>query len=60
VAIGWSQYAGVLLTAIGLPLPSAIAGGPGAIVDLPAALIALALTGVAVRGFSSALGSHSW
>jgi APA family basic amino acid/polyamine antiporter len=57
VAIGWSQYAGVLLTAIGLPLPSAIAGGPGAIVDLPAALIALALTGVAVRGiqFSSRL-----
>lgn len=50
VAIGWSQYARTILATLGVALPSAIAGGSSAMVDLPAALIVLALTGVAVQG----------
>src|SRR5262249_17610033 len=49
-AIGWSQYARTIMATLGMALPPAIAGGSGAVVDLPAALIVLALTGVAVRG----------
>jgi basic amino acid/polyamine antiporter, APA family len=50
VSIGWSQYFSVILKSIGIALPTAIAGGKGAFMDLPAALIALFLTAVLVTG----------
>lgn len=55
VSIGWSQYFNAILQSIGIHLPTAIAGGQGAVVDLPAAAIVLILTAVLVSGirFSS-------
>lgn len=50
VSIGWSQYFSSILQSIGIALPKAIAGGTGAFMDLPAALIALILTTVLVIG----------
>ncbi|MCW2725649.1 MAG: amino acid transporter [Frankiales bacterium] len=49
VAVGWSQYLVSLLDGLGLALPSAVAG-PHAVVNLPAAVIVLLLTGVLVAG----------
>lgn len=50
VSIGWSQYFNAILQSIGIHLPTAIAGGQGAVVDLPAAAIVLILTAVLVSG----------
>lgn len=50
VSIGWSQYFITILQSIGITLPAAIAGGKGAVIDLPAAAIALLLTLVLVTG----------
>ncbi|MDQ3465944.1 MAG: amino acid permease [Actinomycetota bacterium] len=49
VAVGWSQYLTVVLESAGLALPSSIAG-EDAVVNVPAILIVLALTAVAVLG----------
>ena len=49
VAVGWSQYLTVVLESAGVTLPSSIAGAE-ATVNIPAMLIVLALTVVAVLG----------
>jgi basic amino acid/polyamine antiporter, APA family len=43
VSIGWSQYFSAILKSFGIALPTVIAGGKGAFMDLPAAAIALML-----------------
>ncbi len=54
VAVGWSGYAASLLQSVGLPLPAALAGPPGAapgnLFNLPAVLIVLVLTALLVLG----------
>ncbi|GCE48664.1 amino acid/polyamine/organocation transporter (APC superfamily) [Thermosporothrix hazakensis] len=50
VSVGWSSYFGELLKGLGIHLPAVIAGGPGAVMNLPAALIALLLTAVVTVG----------
>ena len=51
VAVGWSGYAQSVLADLGLALPAALAGAPGAggLVNLPAAGIVLALTALLMR-----------
>lgn len=49
VAVGWSGYLTSLLSSLGTPLPSAIAG-EDAVFNLPATLVVLLLTGVLVLG----------
>jgi APA family basic amino acid/polyamine antiporter len=49
VSRGWSQYLVSLLDIFGLSLPASIAGAD-AVVDIPAVLIVLALTGVLILG----------
>ena len=50
VSIGWSSYFNAILNSLGIYLPKAIAGGPGAVINVPAALIVLILTTVLVMG----------
>ena len=54
VASGWSGYAESLLRGFGITLPAALAGAPGtapgAVFNLPAALIVALLTGLLVLG----------
>src|SRR2546423_14308995 len=62
VAVGWSGYAVTLLSEMGITFPARLAGAPGthvclpdgthvtAIINLPAMLICLALTGLLVLG----------
>lgn len=50
VAVGWSGYLQSMLNSIGIPLPAAVSGGEGAVVNLPAALLILVLGGVLVAG----------
>ena len=52
VAVGWSGYAIGLLNGFGIHLPPAILAGPhaGGVVNLPAVLIALAVTALLARG----------
>jgi APA family basic amino acid/polyamine antiporter len=53
VAIGWSSYAVALVTSTGIALPAIISGPygiQGSLINLPAVLIVLILTGVLVRG----------
>jgi APA family basic amino acid/polyamine antiporter len=53
VAVGWSGYVvGLLDHSLGIVVPHAIAAGPyaGGIINLPAVLIALAVTGLLVLG----------
>jgi basic amino acid/polyamine antiporter, APA family len=62
VAVGWSGYVGSLLRDAGLPLPPRLAAAPGtlvtladgsqahALLNLPACLIVLALTGLLILG----------
>jgi APA family basic amino acid/polyamine antiporter len=53
VSIGWSQYfVSILESWFGITLPAAIAGGEGAFMNLPAALIVLALTAILVIGIT--------
>lgn len=62
VAVGWSGYAASLLRSVGIAIPPALAAAPGTevrladggtvtgIVNLPAALIVLALTALLIAG----------
>ncbi len=52
VAVGWSGYMVGLLRSIGVTLPAGLLAGPqgGGVVNLPAVLIVLAVTGLLVRG----------
>jgi APA family basic amino acid/polyamine antiporter len=50
VAVGWSQYFTTMLQTLGLQLPAPIAGGDGAVFNLPAVLIVLILTAILVVG----------
>ncbi|CAN5135554.1 amino acid permease [soil metagenome] len=50
VAVGWSQYLNEVLETAGLSLPTSIDGGDEAVINIPAMLIVLALTVVAVLG----------
>src|SRR3954453_9597101 len=49
VSVGWSGYLNQLLDDLGIPLPTSIAGET-ATVNIPAILIALAMTGVLMLG----------
>ena len=50
VSIGWSQYFAQIFASIGLSLPKAIAGGPGSVINIPAAMIVLILTCIILVG----------
>lgn len=50
VAVGWSLYLNEVLEIAGLSLPASIAGGEESVFNVPAALIVLALTVVAMLG----------
>lgn len=52
VAVGWSGYVKNALTAININLPSALTSGPfdGGLIDLPAILIIMALSGLLCLG----------
>ena len=52
VAIGWSSYAKDLLQSVGLKLPLSFTASPfdGGMINLPAALIVLLVTGVIITG----------
>nr|WP_320161564.1 amino acid permease [uncultured Methanoregula sp.] len=53
VAIGWSGYVGNLISAVGITLPPALMNPPGTdggIMNLPALLIILVITGVLILG----------
>jgi len=52
VAIGWSSYFVDLLSSAGITLPAAITASPfnGGLINLPAALIVLMLTGLIITG----------
>jgi basic amino acid/polyamine antiporter, APA family len=50
VSVGWSQYLAVLLETLGWELPTSIASAEDGAFNLPAALVALALTAVLVTG----------
>jgi len=53
VAIGWSSYAVALVTSTGIVLPAVISGPygvQGSLINLPAVIIVIILTGVLIRG----------
>jgi len=53
VAIGWSSYAVALVSSFGIALPAIISGPfgvQGSLINLPAVIIILILTGVLIRG----------
>jgi Amino acid transporters len=50
VSIGWSQYFVHICTSVGIHLPTAIAGGTGSIVNIPAVAIVLLLTFILMVG----------
>ena len=54
VAAGWSHYLTVILSGLGINLPAALThspgGAPGAIINLPALLIVLAITAILYIG----------
>ncbi|MFN3520998.1 MAG: amino acid permease [Phenylobacterium sp.] len=52
VSVGWAAYAVGVLEQAGVHLPAALAAGPhaGGIVNLPAVLVALAVTGLLLAG----------
>jgi APA family basic amino acid/polyamine antiporter len=62
VAVGWSGYAQGFLTSHGWGLPLALAGGPdaGGIVNLPAILITLAVTGMLLVGTRESATVNFW
>ena len=63
VSIGWSGYLVQLLAAGGIHLPAAISASPfavsGAIINLPAMLIVLLLTGLLVAGTKESAGINT-
>ncbi|MBF7081773.1 amino acid permease [Desulfallas sp. Bu1-1] len=52
VSIGWSSYMGDLLRSLGIALPAAYTSSPfeGGMINLPAALIVLLITGLIITG----------
>ncbi len=50
VSTGWSKYLGVVLSNAGITLPGSIDGGKDSVVNVPAVLIALVITGVLLVG----------
>lgn len=61
VAVGWSGYLNVILRGMGINLPDAIthAPGSGGIIDLPAMLIVLLISGVLYVGISESARLNS-
>jgi APA family basic amino acid/polyamine antiporter len=63
VAVGWSGYLRVILKGIGINLPAALTHSPGStpggIIDLPALLIVLAVSGVLYVGISESARLNS-
>jgi APA family basic amino acid/polyamine antiporter len=62
VAVGWSGYLNVILRGMGIPLPDAVTHAPGAgggIIDLPALLIVLMISGVLYVGISESARLNS-
>jgi basic amino acid/polyamine antiporter, APA family len=63
VAVGWSGYLRVLLEGVGLHLPAAITHAPGsvpgALLDLPALLIVILISGVLYVGISESARLNS-
>ncbi|MEV5938488.1 amino acid permease [Streptomyces sp. NPDC051994] len=57
VAVGWSGYLQSMLDSVGVHLPAAISGGHGSVINLPAALLIVVLTGVLVVGGSVSKGA---
>jgi APA family basic amino acid/polyamine antiporter len=61
VAVGWSGYLNVILHGMGIHLPDAITHAPGAggVIDLPALLIVLLISGVLYVGISESARLNS-
>jgi basic amino acid/polyamine antiporter, APA family len=61
VAVGWSGYLGVILGGVGIHLPYELTHAPGAggIIDLPALLIVLLISGVLYVGISESARLNS-
>ncbi|MBF6567957.1 MAG: amino acid permease [Candidatus Binataceae bacterium] len=63
VAVGWSGYLRVILEGVGIHLPAALShapgSAPGAILDLPALLIVLAVSAVLYVGISESARFNS-
>jgi basic amino acid/polyamine antiporter, APA family len=63
VAVGWSGYLRVVLAGLGIHLPAAIAHAPGtapgALIDLPALVIVLAISAVLYVGISESARVNS-
>jgi APA family basic amino acid/polyamine antiporter len=61
VAVGWSGYFNVILNGLGLHLPAAFTHAPGAggLIDLPALLIVLLISGVLYVGISESARLNS-
>lgn len=57
VAVGWSGYLQSMLDTVGVHLPQAISGGKGSVVNLPAALLIVALVGVLILGGTVSKGA---
>jgi len=61
VAVGWSGYLNIILRGMGVHLPLAITRAPGAggVIDLPALLIVLVISGVLYVGISESARLNS-
>lgn len=63
VAVGWSGYLRVILEGVGIHLPAALThapgSAPGAIIDLPALLIVLVVSGILYVGISESARFNS-
>lgn len=61
VAVGWSGYLGVIMAGMGIHLPYALTHAPGAggMIDLPALLIVLLISGVLYVGISESARLNS-
>ncbi|MFE9904757.1 amino acid permease [Streptomyces achromogenes] len=57
VAVGWSGYLQSLLDSAGIHLPTAVSGGDGSFVNLPAMLLIVLLVGVLIRGGTLSKGA---
>jgi len=61
VAVGWSGYLGVIMAGMGIHLPYALTHAPGAggMIDLPALLVVLLISGVLYVGISESARLNS-
>jgi basic amino acid/polyamine antiporter, APA family len=61
VAVGWSGYLGVIMAGMGIHMPYALTHAPGAggMIDLPALLIVLLISGVLYVGISESARLNS-